>query len=332
MNNLILTIMRKSILFRAMAVASMFAIATFSVNAQYTTVPTDAAYDGTGTSDYVTIGSRVPYYVQPDAGIVTLVGLGAMNASQFGWEFLDATATAAIAPALTVLNYNGTGAAAGGAADFYVGNEISVVWDAASVAAGTQYTVRATEHSMPTSGVFADGCSDATPELRTVWVIDRPTIDFQAASSSACGITPGAGVQYFVPIDVTGLGDWDISFDVTYNGAAYLAAQTYTAGTATAVANDAALLGAASAVKSLNGTPTADVDGLEVIINGATAANGFGRYDVTVTNITDRISRKSLDMTLVAAQVADLPAAAYTIWVMPTPVTAPIRHRSNLTF
>ena len=61
--------------------------------------------------------------------------------------------------------------------------------------------------------------------------------------------------------------------------------------------------------------------------------NEPGVYVIEFLNITDRISRKSLDMAAVAAQAGlDLPASTYTVYIYPRPSTEvlqPVRHLMN---
>jgi hypothetical protein len=320
--------MRTKKFFRVL-VAAALAVVSISAFAQYSSVPTAGGaggYDATGTSDYVTVGSRMPYYVDPDNAIEALIAGGNMDTSQFMWEVLSLPGLVNQWGATTPEQADNTPLVAGGAAGYYTANEISVNWN---VAANARYVVRATEHSMPISGVFAEGCDDPTAQADTVYVIDRPTIVFPTTFyNAACGTTPGAATSFYVPINVTGLATWRITFSVTYNGAGYVPSGEVVGFGALEGSTDADVLANAASVKNLAGTPTAGTAGLNVVLNGGGATNGYGRYVVNVTNITDRISRKSQDV--IASQAGDLPASDYTIYVMPTPATGTIQHRINL--
>lgn len=317
--------MKKSNLLRVLATFTLIIVAGYSAVAQYVG-PTAATYETTN-SDYVTIGSRVPYYVAPDPIIAAMQAAGTMGYSGFSWRFT--TAANVNLTGVAAVNYDGTGTTATAQAGFIRQNEISVIWGGADVATGSTYNVRAIERSNPLSGI-ADGCN-GDEELKNVIVLPRPTVVFPTTSAGGCGITPGAASTFYVPVNVTGLGEWQITYTVTYNGNAYIASTTTAnLGTATTVTNDGTVVAEAAATKNILGTPTGDANGIPVIINGGGAASGFGYYDVTITNITDRISRKSLDLTLVAAQAGDLPGATYRIYVNPTPSTSPIQHLQNL--
>ena len=213
--------MKKMNILRGTATIAFFLTAGLGAYAQYVG-PTPATYDA-ATSDYVTIGSRVPYYVAPDATIAALAP-ASMDYSEFNWEVL----TAALAPlAITPETYAGTALTVGeGLAPWVKENEISVTWAAPAVA-GTQYVMRATEHSNPLGlGNFAFGCADATPEVRNVFVLAAPTVAFNGTQGGGCAIAPGS--TFYVPLDITGLGDWDVTYTVAYNGGAASAPATYT--------------------------------------------------------------------------------------------------------
>lgn len=320
--------MKKMNYLRITATIALFLIAGLGLFAQYVG-PTATTYEDEN-SDYVTIGSRMPYYVAPDETIADMQTAGTMDYSNFRWEVLQSDLSAL---AITPATYANAALTEGeGLAPWVTQNEISVTWADPTVVAGTQYVIRVTEHSNPLgAGNFTLGCEDATPEIRNVYVLARPTIDWGTAQTTGCGITPGAASTFYVPLDVTGLGEWEVTYSVTYNGAAYIASTTSAAlGTATTVTSDATVIAEAAATKNLEGTPDSGTDGLPVVLNGGGTLNGYGYYDVTITNITDRISRKSLDMALVASQVDDIPATAYRIYVNPTPVTNPIQHLENL--
>ena len=215
--------MKKMNFLRLTATVALFAIAGLGAFAQY--VGPTATYDAvTTTSDYVTIGSRVPYYVAPDATIGAMATAGTMDYSEFQWEAL----TSALAPlAITPETYAGAALTVGeGLAPWVEENEISVTWAAPAVA-GTQYVLRATEHSNPLgAGNFAFGCADLTPVTRNVYVLAAPTVAFNGTSGGGCAVAPGS--TFYVPLDITGLGDWDVTYTVAYNGAAAGPAATYT--------------------------------------------------------------------------------------------------------
>jgi hypothetical protein len=308
--------MKKTNIFRLSATVALFLTAGLGAHAQYVG-PTPATYDA-ATSDYVTIGSRVPYYVAPDAAIAAMAP-ASMDYSEFNWEVL----TAALAPlAITPETYAGAALTVGeGLAPWVEENEISVTW-AAPAAAGTQYVLRATEHSNPLGiNNFTFGCADLTPELRNVFVLAAPTVAFNGVQGGGCAIAPGS--TFYVPLNITGLGDWDVTYTVAYNGGAASAPATYTLTVADPIAavTDLNVIAQSTAARVADGTPTAATDGLAIVLPAAQ----YGYYDVVITGFTDRISRKSMD-----ALTAVTAAGAYRIYVNPTPVTTPIQHLQNL--
>jgi len=321
-------IMKKTTNFRKMAIAVMLAIACVGANAQYVG-PSNATYVNDGTSDYVTIGSRMPYYVAPDPIIAALQAAGAMDYSQFAWQM---TTMASVSVGITPATYLNAALTAGGAAGYYTQNEISVIWSTPNVAVGSEYEVQVTEHSVPLSGIFAQGCVGNTT-TKDIFVIARPTIAFTLPiqENYPCGTAPGPGTIFYVPVSVTGIGPWKVTYNVTYNGGGPQLQSNIPVGVAPGE-TDANVFITASTPTLLAGTPTAAVAGLPVTLNGGGATNGYGVYVVTVTNITDAISEKSLDPALIAAQATDLPQApnaTYSIYISPTPTTQPIQHLPN---
>ncbi len=311
--------MKKINIFRLTATLALFFTAGLGAYAQY--VGPTSTYDAvTTTSDYVTIGSRVPYYVAPDATIAALAPVS-MDYSEFNWEVL----TSALAPlAITPETYAGAALTVGeGLAPWVKENEISVTWAAPTAAAGTQYVLRATEHSNPLGALNFDfGCADATPEVRNVFVLAAPTVAFDGTEGGGCTVAPGT--TFYVPLNITGLGDWEVSYTVAYNGGAVVASATpYTLLLAAPAVTDVNVIAESIAARDADGTSSATpaTDGLAIDL----PATQYGYYDVAITGFTDRISRKSMDaMTAVTA------AGTYRIYVNPTPVTSPIQHLENL--
>jgi hypothetical protein len=313
--------MRTKNLFRTLVVATLATLGTFNTSAQYVPGASGHAADyDAANSDYVTIGSRMPYFVTADPAIITLQGTSEMAQSQFRWRFFESDGTTPMTTAPAVLNWNGTGATAGGAATYYVANEISVTWGAPSSAAALgHYVVEATEHGIPYGGVFADGCDDPTPSVRDIFVIDRPTIDVSATAYKACGFNLGTD-HFYVPVTATGVGSWDITYSLQINAGAATTGLTDNIGTAETYA-DGTILTNPQIDRNLTGTPGATTDGIDI------TPTVYGKYTVTVTNVTDRISRKSL--TAIASQAGDLPATSYVFYIVPTPNTGAIQHRNN---
>lgn len=299
-------------------------VLSLGANAQNVSTPSaGAANVESGTSDYVTIGSRLPYYVATDPAIQAMTTAGTMKASIFKWFVTDASD--ATISGIGVLKYDGTAATeydafrtiTGGTG--YYDNEISIAWTTgAGFAAGTEYKVKVAEKSVTLSSTI-QGCEDATPEEMPVYVLARSTVAFDGTEGGGCGTAPGT--NFYVPLTVTGLGSWQVTYTVSYNGGAASAPATYTLGLASPSVTDATVIAASTTSRSAAGTPTSGTDGLEIALPAAQ----YGYYDIAITDITDVISRKSLDG--LAAQAA---AGTYRIYVVPTPTTQPIQHIKNL--
>jgi hypothetical protein len=285
--------------------------------AQNVATPTSGTSEA-ANSDYVTIGSRVPYFVAPDATIQAMTTAGTMKASIFNWTVT--TAADAVIAGVPILEYNGT--AGQQYNDFrvvtagtgYYDNEISVEWSAVNgFAAGTQYKVKTAEKSVTLSATVA-GCQDATTEEKNVFVLARPTVAFVGTETGGCTVAPGDAVD--VPLTVTGLGDWQVTYTVAYNGGAASTPASYTLTLAAPVVTDADVIANSTASRN-----TAAGTGLVYTLPAAQ----YGYYDVTITDITDRTSRKSL-----SALAAAGASGTFRIYVNPVPVTQPIQHIRNL--
>ncbi len=313
--------MKKMNCFRAIATLMISLVAGLGAFAQY--VGPDGTYDtDLTTSDYVTIGSRVPYYVAPDATIAAMAGTS-MDYSEFQWEVLtSALGSLGITPATyadgaLTIGEDGTGT-------WVEENEISVTWAAPTAVAGTRYVIRATEHSNPLGADnFAFGCADETPVTRNVFVLAAPTVAFDGTSGGGCSVAPGS--TFYVPLTITGLGDWEVTYTVAYNGGSAETQDPYTLTITDPIAeiNDGNVIDQSILARTAAGTPSATpgTDGLAIALPAAQ----YGYYDVAITGFTDRISRKSMD-----ALTAVTASGTYRIYVNPTPVTSPIQHLQNL--
>ncbi len=309
--------MKTSTIFRTLVIGALALIA-MQMNAQNVATPSAGAAEILN-SDYVTVGSRVPYYVPTDAIIQAMTTANTMKQSIFNWSVTTAADVAMpavpfykyAAPAALAPEYNDFRVAA--ASGFY-DNEVSVVWSAANgFAAGTQYKVKTAEKSVTLSPTIA-GCLALTPVEKPVFVLARPTVAFIGTEGGGCTVTPGT--DFDVPLTIAGLGDWKVTYTVAYNGGAAGAPVTYT------------LLQAAPGVTDINVIAESILSRTPAAGNGLVfpvPAAQYGYYDVVVTNITDRTSRKSLDVLTAAGAVG-----SFKVYVNPVPVTQPIQHIKNL--
>lgn len=245
------------------------------------------------TRDSVTVGSRAGYRVSPDPTIVALSSI--MNASIYQWAF---------SPVASILKPDGT-ATTPVSPGFYSDTAISGVMPAAP---GT-ITVSVMERSQPKVGTSCDG----NVQTLNIDVFSRATITFTGTGNGAC-----SAQDYNIPVNLTGFGPWTVEYSITYTPFAGVSAApvTYTiAGGTAATLGTAANSGATS---------------LNLPILTAQLSSGLGTYSVNIINVFDRFAMKSLDLTLVASQAADKPAAAYDLFIYPTPTTSPIKHVKNM--
>lgn len=285
------------------------------------------------TSEYVTVGSQLPYYVTPDATIDGLITLGAMNNSNFKWIITTNADVAIPAASANMKAADGSAAlGAGGAADYYTNNEVTISWlTGQTPAQANPYKIKVTEHSIPATGVFADGC-DGNTQTRFVHVLPVPTIGVNSTTASiACGTTPGAGIFYYVPLKLTGIGPWDVTYSVTYNGAAYAAGgTTATVGTTQSITDDdngtSDVYTLATTQSTLNAQVAGNTAGIPLLINGGGANSGYGSYVVTITDVKDKISKKSLTSINGTVNIGE---DKITVYVIPTPNTGAVQHVAN---
>lgn len=305
--------MKTKSLLLAIAGFVLLSVQSFAQNVTTPSAPTSEA----ANSDYVTVGSRVPYYAAPDPTIKTMTDAGTMKASIFKWNVTTAADANMTVP---LLEFDGSAGqqyndfrVVTPATGFY-DNEISVEWTVANgFAANTQYKVKVAEKTVTNSMTIA-GCEDATPEVKDVFVLERPTVAFAATEGGGCGVAPGSAFD--IPLTVQGLGNWEVTYTVSYNGGAASAPANYTLTLGAPAVTDATVIAQSQLDRN-----TAAGEGLSYTLPLAQ----YGYYDVTITNITDRISRKSL-----AALPASGASGTYRIYVTPTPTTQPIQHIRNL--
>ena len=178
--------------------------------------------------------------------------------------------------------------------------------------AGTTLTLGAKELSRPISGT---GCVDAgAGTTRSIVVVALPTATF-GVDSGGCALP----ATISLPVNFTGYGNYDVRFSVQAKdmlgvnvGAAFNIDLTN--------------------IKNVRTTQTASR--IYVAINTATfpALVAGGYYVVSMTNLQDRISKKSLNYAFNTTQVLNTtPTGAdiYNYYVYPTPTTQPIQHVKN---
>jgi hypothetical protein len=175
---------------------------------------------------------------------------------------------------------------------YYADTLIHVKMVSPTVVVGTSFSVSLSEQSRPKSGT---GCTGSTSTLN-ILPVAVPTLAWVTTDTGYCGTAAATDVN----VSLTGYGPWDITYTINGN------ARTQTIGTA---ANRAAA--------SLK---------LTIAAADLTVTSTTGNI-VLLTNVTDRFSRKSLDLTLVPGTVSSTQLKIYNY---PTPTTNPVQHLKNL--
>ena len=180
-----------------------------------------------------------------------------------------------------------------GADNYFTANEISVVFPSLgdiTISTNVRYMMGSTPL-----------CAAADDTDNTIRVIPRPTIKWVADEVVGCVAMPVT-----IPVTVTGYKQFEVMYTITH----------YTT------------------FDKTDDTPT--TTNAWVVLTGnslifpASTFSATGVYEITITNITDRISRKSLDMDLVKAQMNDLPEGTYAVKIYPAPQTKPLQHIKNI--
>lgn len=179
-------------------------------------------------------------------------------------------------------------------------------------ATGTGLTLTAQEKSRPLAGV---GCTAAGTTSRDIVSIALPTATFNADSGS-CALPASLSL----PINFTGNGNYDIRLNVQAKNMA---------GTNVGAAVNIDL------TSLLNARTTHTAKKIYIPVSTATfvalpAAGGY--YVVSMTNMQDRISKKTMGYAFNTTEVANATPAGvdvYNLYVYPAPTTQPIKHVRN---
>ncbi len=286
--------------------AAAFALLSASLWAQPNYVEFSAA--GTPESiDTVTIGSRMPYKMDGDPAVQKLVSQSKLAPSEFKWVFKPVLTSN---PDLTVLNIGGTNnatAAGSSTDDYFMDKEISVKMTALGA-----YKLTINEQMMLTA--TKPGCP-GTDSVANILVVDKPKLAWTTKVEDALCDPEDINV----PLDLTGFGLWEVSYTISY------------------IAHGAT--GSPSVIKTITNTQvgknSSKAGSYDLKVLGTDINNGqadkSGVYTITITNLTDRISRKSLDP-IAAVAGTDIPNATsvYTINVYPAPKTKKLQHVRNM--
>ena len=239
--------------------------------------------------DSVTVGSRMPYKVDAQDPVTGLT-------FEYKWLF---------SPALTIQDLGG--ATLTGSNDYYAANEISVVMPGTvPTGDGGKIKIGTNVQSLVEGTVL---CSAENDTEYTIQVVAKPTLSWPTPPEV---ILCGNKVPVNIPFELTGYGQWEVYYEVYYTASTSGATRDKVVPeTKVAIGNYGSKLGPYSF-----DLPAVDFE-------------APGKYEIQITNLTDRISRKSLTP-IVATAGADIPTALYTVNVYPAPTTKPLQHVKNM--
>jgi len=280
--------MKKMTMLKSIATVALFTV--FGMGASAQAPSGNPNYVNDTQADSVVVGARMPYYVQPDATVATMVTAGLLNPSYYKWELPGGAAP---------LKYDGSAATPDGTlSTYYKESEISFIWTSTG-----SFIVKTTERSNPLSGL-TNGC-DGSQTTRNVEVVAVPTINYTNAGGylGTCGST-----TINVPVTLSGTGPWKVSYTVTDAASNVLTVTDQ-------VVSDGNM--------PYRGSVTAIP--LSINFTSAPLTGAAGVYHVAITKVTDRLTAKSLN-----GIVGTFNGASYNVGVLATPTTSPIQYIKNL--
>lgn len=176
---------------------------------------------------------------------------------------------------------------------------VSVIWNTAGL-----FNLTVEEKPVVASGP-AFSCTGTSQKL-PIRVLPRPTITWGAGpSANGCNVD---GTTITVPYSAAGTGQYTVTYRIHF----------------TPLSGAASDVVASTPVPNL-GNYTSGTQSFN--ISYAVPSGAYGKYEVFIENVTDRISRKS---GITTSQAGDIPAAATTFYAYPSPTTQPIQHIKNI--
>jgi hypothetical protein len=251
--------------------------------------------------DSVTVGSRMAYRMAGDPVIANMPA-AVMNPSIFKWNFSQSVTIKSLDGSQTLTEFDNTASPG-----YYTNKEISVVMP---TTAGSM-TLTVNEKTRPVTGTGCEG----TDSVANITVVDKSTLRWPGTIEVGSCTATDVVIPLTLAGSLKGRHEWDVTYEVLYTPY-----DNYPSGTITKVAGTTVRIPAANTLT----------------IN-STVFDAAGKYEVKVTNLSDRISRKSLDQAAVAAVAgvvgtggATIPSAMYAIHVYPTPQTKKLEHVKNI--
>jgi len=261
-------------------------------------------FTGANAVDTVPVGGRMAYRVDPPDVLPTSLNISA----EYKWLF---------APALPVLQLNATGTAATAStftptANWYKENEISAVMAATAFPTlPASATIRTNVRYATATSALCPG-DETSDDVNNIVVIDLPEILWTAGGQVAVCVNeafviPLSTLRHFIAGSHPD-PKLEIAFTITYWGKNFV-------NTGTPVEEEDWFLSGANINMTSN---TLSFPGL----------TEYGLYEIKITNITDRISRKSLDPLTVAG--SKLPPDVFTVVILPRPDAAPLQQLQHI--
>ena len=267
--------------------AACIMLLTTTIHAQTSLDYVEFSVPGTPESiDTVTVGSRMPYFVAPQTPVTDM-------SFEYKWVFGPTS--------LAILDFDGDPLTTGGTANYYAENEISVVMPSAP----GMLTVNTNVQSLVGGTVL---CAPGADDTYNIQVVPVPTMVWKGTDLLLCG-----DVTSDVPVDIalTGYGQWMVNYEIVKSDLDGSSPGSPTSVPDVAIGTTANVIGT---------TP----DDFTFLIDESNFS-GVGLYKVTITQLTDRFSRKSLDLVN-----GTFPATSFEIKVYPTPTTNKLQHIKNM--
>jgi len=249
-------------------------------------------FNGGDEPEYVTVGSIMPYKVTPyNWGTLAQY----MNPSIYKW-WLNGNATG-----YNLLKSDGTTILAALPPPnhvYYPDSLISIQW----VKTG-KYTIRVNEKSMPKNNIST---CDQPGDFQTLDVVvaDRPNIAWDGPIvHGGCGLD--STIQN-IPVTVKGSKQITVTYTLVFTPQAGIPVATP----------------AQTVIFNTTKNDTISAGNIQINI----PKGGFGKYEVAITGITDKISSKCG----IVSQQTDYPSDKYTLVAMPSLETSPIEFVTEL--
>jgi hypothetical protein len=243
--------------------------------------------------DYVTAGSRMPYRVKVDPP----QGMASIPISwvlQYKWLFDPSLAILPISGGSTALTPTTVHSAP---AHFYAENEISIV-----IPNSPGTTIQITTDLRTVVNGTALNCGTTPTEITNdIVIVPPPSVEWDASLTIA-GTDPDFKCDFIpIPVKITGYSEFEIEFKISFDDGDQ-------------VSNTETRFITVTVGDVVGGGDTDVSIPMGIFAEAAGSVGAFGTYEIEIVNITDRISRKSLD-----AVAGVVPNDPYIVQIIPAP-------------